>query len=193
MTTIYLMRHANSIYLDNITNEKFPLSEIGRKQAEEFSKKVSNFDICFSSKYDRAISTAKYFSDNIIITDKLNERKIGDLSNAPKTSWTIQLEDENFKLPGGENRKEVTERMVSFFNEVLEKYKDKKILMVSHGAAITFFLMNYCKLEDVDLETKRRHLTFNGKTVINDTIKNLDIFKLIFDDKKLINIELIRL
>jgi len=194
MTTIYLIRHADCIRSYDIPNDKLPLSEIGEIQAKKLCniEELSNIDICFSSEYERAISTAKYLSDNIIITDKLNERKIGNLDEASKTSWAIQLEDENFKLSGGESRKEVTKRMVSFFDEVLEKYKNKKIVMVSHGTAITFFLMNYCKLESIDLDTKKRHLTFNGKDVINDTIKNTDIFKLEYNDKKIVNIELIR-
>lgn len=208
MTTIYLLRHSESIGLNNITlyegiddqllNERLPLSPIGEERARELSnnKELDNIDVVFSSEYERAISTAKYIALNnnlkLIISKNLNERKIGDAKDYPKSFWVTQFEDENAKAPNGENRKEVTERFTSFINKVLKEYKNKRIVLVSHGTAITFLLMNWCNLVSVDLDSKARHLKFNEKDVINDNIGFLELFKLTFDDNSIIDIELIR-
>ena len=208
MTTIYLLRHSKSVKSDDLIfddeldeqtkNERIPLSPIGEEEAKRFSsnKELTNIDVIFSSEYERAKSTAKYIANNnnlkLIISKDINERKIGDAKDYPKTFWVTQFEDENAKVPNGESRKEVTERFTRFINRVLEEYKDKRIVLVSHGTAITFLLMNWCKLVNVQLENKVRHLTFNDKDVINDTIKNLDLFKLTFDGNNIVDVELVK-
>lgn len=208
MTTIYLLRHSKSIKseelmfedeLDEQTqNEKIPLSPIGEEEAKRFScnKELNNIDAIFCSEYERAISTAKYIATNnnlkLIISKDLNERKIGCANDYSKNFWVTQFEDENAKSPNGESRKEVTERFTRFINKILEEYKNKRIVLVSHGTAITFLLMNWCELVNVELEKKVRYLTFNGKDVINDNIKNLELFKLSFDGNTIINVELVK-
>lgn len=208
MTTIYLLRHSKSVKSDDLIfddeldeqtkNERILLSPIGEEEAKRFSnyEELTNIDVIFSSEYERAKSTAKYIANNnnlkLIISKDINERKIGDAKDYPKTFWVTQFEDENAKAPNGESRKEVTQRFTRFINRVLEEYKDKRIVLVSHGTAITFLLMNWCKLVNVQLENKVRHLTFKGKDVINDTIKNLDLFKLTFDGNNIVDVELVK-
>ena len=209
MTTIYLLRHSESIGLNNLIfndenndqliNEKLPLSPEGEEKARILSNnnELKNIDVVFCSEYERAISTAKYIAINnnlkLIISKSINERKIGNAKEYPKSFWITQFEDQNAKAPNGESRKEVSERFISFINKTLEQYKGKRIVLVSHGTAITFLLMNWCELVNVELETKIRHLTYKGKDVINDNIKFLELFKLSFDDENnIINIELIK-
>lgn len=206
MTTIYLIRHSESLGLNNINylselddqlkNERLPLSPIGEERAQKLSKitELQNIDVVFSSEYERAISTAKYISKNnnlvLNVTGNLNERKVGDASNLTKEFWLTQFEDEDAKAIGGESRKEVTNRMLDFIKKELKEYEGKRIVMVSHGTAITFLLMNWCELLDVDLETKKRHITFNKKDVINDAFNCPELFKLEFDnDFNLVSIE----
>lgn len=67
-----------------------------------------------------------------------------------------------------------------FMNEILNNYQDKKIAVVCHGAAIRFYLMNYCSLNE------------NIKLVYNDNILDFSspsIIKLTFDNLNLVNIE----
>ncbi len=208
MTTIYLLRHSKSVKSDDLIfeeeldeqtkNERIPLSSIGEEEAKRFSnnKELTNIDVIFSSEYERAKSTAKYIATNnnlkLIISKDINERKIGDAKDYPKTFWITQFEDENTKAPNGESRKEVTQRFTRFINRVLEEYKDKRIVLVSHGTAITFLLMNWCELVNVQLENKIRHLTFKGKDVINDNIKHLTLFKLTFDGNNIVDVELVK-
>lgn len=199
MTTIYLIRHSiPSEDKEKYSNEELPLSLLGEEKARLLSNtnELQDIDVLYSSSYKRAISTAKYISikNNIYIniTNKLNERKIGDISGISKSFWLTQLEDEDAKAIDGESRREVKDRMLDLINEILLKYKNKRIVLVTHATAITFLLMNFCELVSADLETKSRHLRFNDMDVINDSIRCPEIFKLSFNDTNLVDIKLIR-
>ena len=183
MTTIYLIRHSKSIGINNvkyetiledqIKNERLPLSPDGEELAKKISEydELKDIDVIYSSEYERAISTAKYISDKnellLHITNKLNERKMGDTKDIPKFFWSTQFEDENAKANGGESRKEVTKRMYDFLESILKEYKNKRIVLVTHATAISFLLMKWCELVDIDIDNKSRQLNFKGKEVIN--------------------------
>ena len=198
MTTIFLIRHSEPLKKVDITNEEIPLSLNGEIKAKELAdlEELMNIDIIYSSEYKRAISTAKYIAlknDLLLnISSKLNERILGDVNSVPKSFWLTQLYEEDSKAVGGESRKEVCERMLLFINYILDNYKDKRIVLVSHGAAITFLLMNWCRLVSASLETKSRHLVFNNKDVINGVMRFPEVFKLSFDGNDLFDIELIK-
>ena len=205
MTTLYLIRHSKPLKVNNdlndddlqIQNEKTCLSIEGEKIAGEIAnkKEFENIDVLFSSNYVRAIQTAKYIAEKnnleIYIVSDLGERKFGinDWSELPSDFERKQFLDENYKIGNGESRKEVCERMLEFINYILDNYKDKRVVLVSHGAAITFLLMNWCELVSASLETKSRHLTFNGKDVINGVMNCPDVFKLEFDGNELIDLK----
>lgn len=195
MTTIFLIRHSESLRSFDYINEEIPLSPNGELKAKELSdlEELSDIDLIYSSEYKRAISTARYIAleNNLVlnITDKLNERRLGDINSVPKSFWLTQLYDEDAKAIDGESRKEVCNRMLEFINYILDNYKDKRVVLVSHGAAITFLLMNWCELVSASLETKSRHLTFNGKDVINGVMNCPDVFKLEFDGNELIDLK----
>ena len=87
MTTIYFMRHSETLKYININNndslqiqnEKWPLTINGELIAREKSTQgeLANFDIVYSSNYVRAISTAKYFTkDKINIDDHLGKENL---------------------------------------------------------------------------------------------------------------------
>lgn len=200
MTTIYLIRHSiPSKDKEKYSNEELPLSLLGEEKARLLSNidELKDIDVLYSSSYKRALDTAKYISNknniDINITDRLNERKLGDSKKYPKSFWLTQLEDEDAKAPDGESRKEVSKRLLSLIDEILVKYKNKRIVLVTHASAITFLLMNFCTLVSANLETKSRHLIYKDKDVINDTIRCPEVFKLLFDeDNNLIDIKLIR-
>lgn len=200
MTTIYLIRHSiPSNDKEKYSNEELPLSLLGEEKARLLSNidELKDIDVLYSSSYKRALDTAKYISNknniDINITDRLNERKLGYSKNYPKSFWLTQLEDEDAKAPDGESRKEVSKRLLSLIDEILVKYKNKRIVLVTHASAITFLLMNFCTLLSANLETKSRHLIYKDKDVINDTIRCPEVFKLLFDeDNNLIDIKLIR-
>lgn len=195
MKTIYLVIHSEPAKNTEKANEEIPLSLNGENLAREMSEKIfkGNVDELWSSEYKRAFETAKFISKTnnnlkIFISANFNERKLGNTEGVPKEFWLEQLYKEDAKTKGGESRKEVTIRMLEGLKEVLSS-SSKTIVIVSHATAITYLLMNYCELKEAYLEGKKRHLTFNNQTVINDSFKTPEIFKLCFDEDKIISIE----
>lgn len=197
-TIVYLIRHSEQLKLDGIkniteeeqmSNEKIILSVEGEIKASNLSKidELQNIDVIWSSNYVRAISTAKYIAHknnlSINLDSNFNERKLGNLETLEKIdknkkySFTeSQLLDSNFKNLEGENRNEVTIRMTASLNKLLEDYSGKKIVVVSHGAAIKFLLMNWCTLNE------EHKLLYNNNLI---DLKSPSIVKLEFDEKKL--------
>ena len=201
MTTIYLMRH--SIALKNINNdynneslqlqnEKMPLSIEGEELASNISKEeeLQNIDVVISSNYVRAMSTAKYISNannvNLIVNSAFGERRFGINSwdELPTDFGLRQNNDENYKVGDGESQKEVRERVYRALIDVIDEYKDKRVVIVSHGSAILWLLKQWC-----DIDLKNKCIIFNDKLILYDNIFNCTTFKLEFDDKKLVNIE----
>ena len=201
MTTIYLMRH--SVALKNINNdynnyslqlqnEKMPLSIEGEELASNISKEeeLQSIDVVISSNYVRAMSTAKYISNannvNLIVNSAFGERKFGINSwdELPSDFGLRQNNDENYKVGDGESQKEVRERVYKALMEVIDKYKDKRIVIVSHGSAILWLLKQWCNVNLIE-----KYITFKDKVILEDNVFNCTTFKLEFDDKKLVNIE----
>ena len=202
MTEIYLIRHSlqlkdkgimNINETVQLTNEKIILSIEGEKEAERISKldEFKNIDVIWSSSYVRTKQTAKYFAKennlNINIDSRFNERRLGVLDEIKKNSNKYQhtfteeqLLNNNLKNIDGESMIEVKERMTKAINSILNDYKDKRVIIVSHGAAIKFYLMNYCSLnDDIKLRYADKILDFSSPSVI----------KLVFDNNKLIDIK----
>lgn len=205
MTTIYLIRHSKPMNMDikqianseslQIINEKNILSVEGEKRAEELSKipGLKNIDYVISSNYARAMATAKYIcrenNKDLNIVEDFAERKFGinDWSELPKDFGKRQFEDENYKIGNGESQKEVANRMYNALMDAVNKYQDKKIVIVSHATAITFLLMKLATYQD-------QKIVFNNKLIMDETFKwnAPEIFKLEFKKNNLINIENIK-
>ena len=203
-TIVYLIRHSEQLKIngiknieedDQINNEKIILSVEGENKARELSKReeLNNIDIIWSSNYVRAISTAKYiaYRNNleINIDSNFNERNLGNLETLKelgkdkKYSYTEeQLLDEKLKNINGENRVEVNKRMTNALSKVLKQNEGKNIVIVSHGAAIKFLLMNWCKLNN---ELK---LTYKNSII---DLKSPSLIKLEFNGMSLDNLRVI--
>lgn len=205
MTTVYLIRHSIRMPLNIIgtinTNqdkvilsEKIVLSSEGEKRAELLSKKqeLQNIDIVYTSNCVRTIETAKYIVEKqklkINIDERLNERK-----KEPYTKikdFKEQFYNEKFKPINGESRLDVEKRFNEVFEEAIKKHKNKRIIFFSHGYAIIFFLLKYCKLVEVkDDETIT--LEYKGKIIFDKKLNAPEVFKITLNNDEIINIELI--
>jgi len=194
LTTLYLVRHSEpfkslrgiedtneSVLFSNI---KSPLSVEGEHLAEQISNnsEFSNIDVVWSSNYVRAMTTAKYFAYRnglkVNISDKIGERihGINSWDELPIGFESRQFEDENYKLPHGESRKEVKERIIKFVINLLNENKNKRILIVGHSTATAFLLSNWCEISYSDNYRFKGHVIFDGKWNYCET------FKLEFDD-----------
>ena len=206
-TIVYLIRHSVRFNNENILqynttqnkvikNEKIILSVEGEKRAEILSneKELQNLDRVFTSNCVRTLQTAKYIIEKqnlkVNIDERFNERRSGKPNdNIVKDWWVKQYLDENYKTEGGENQKEVRERFTQAFYEVLNANKGKRIAIFSHGYAITFFLMTWCKFEH-NIEKDDIKLLFNNKIIFNKKINAPEVFKLEFNENnEIVNIQ----
>ena len=141
---IYIVRHGKTDW--NVLGKMqgctdIPLNKVGKKQAELVKTKITQkIDLCFSSPLKRAIETAKIITDiEPIIDERLIERKMGEFEGKStrlydsKKYWDFKL---NYNDRGVEPIQDLFERAQSFINELKEKYNDKTILIVSHGATV---------------------------------------------------------
>ena len=199
---VYLIRHSEQLKIKNeeekneqIKNEKIILSVEGEKKAEKLSKisQLQNIEQLWSSNYVRAISTAKYISKEnnieINISSKLNERKLGDLETLKKMAknkknsyTTEQLLNRKLKNKDGESCEEVSKRMKEKLQEIVENGPEN-IAIVSHGAAIKFYLSNFCRIDE------NINFIYNEKIIIKKIINSPDIIELTFSNNSLRNIE----
>ena len=154
---IYFVRHGQTP--DNIANvltgwTATPLTEKGIEQAKATAETLKNvkFDICFCSPLVRTKQTLdeiiKYHKNlPVIYDDRLKERNYGlatgksvDICNFKR--WSA--EDNNSIPLEIETINQMFDRVSAFYNEILTKYKDQNVLIVSHSgvARISHFYFN---------------------------------------------------
>lgn len=154
MTKLYLVRHGETEWnkaskIQGKTDTE--LSAEGIEQAHKLAKRLSNEDInlIFSSSLKRALRTAEiikeYKSCRIVKSDKYHEICLGpwegmtinEIEEKYSEHFRVYREDPaNFKLPGAETFLDLTERTYNEIINIVNKYDDKNILLVSHGTTI---------------------------------------------------------
>lgn len=206
-TIVYLIRHSDklskkiikeikSTQSSIIQEEKVILSIEGERRAKILSEQEELYKInyVYTSNCVRTLETAKYLLDKqnlkVTIDERFDERRVGIPNYKEYPDWYIrQYNDINFKTINGESQKEVRERFTEAFNEVIDKHKGKRIAIFTHGNAIKFFLLKWCKLECI-INDKIVHISYNGKMILDNELNAPEVFKLTLDDKlELINIE----
>lgn len=147
-TTVYLVRHADSIYTTDEMNR--PISERGRLDAIELWRKFKDIDVhkVYSSPYKRAIQTVegialdKNLAINLI--DDMRERKKidGKLDNFQENVKKL-WDNTSFKFIGGESNKEGQVRGVNAITNLLRENDGKSIVIGTHGDIMTLILNYY--------------------------------------------------
>lgn len=187
MTEVYFIRHAESDY-SNHDDVCRPLTVKGMQDRLLVSKYLCaiGIDIVFSSPFKRAVDTVQDFADNncfkIQCIDGFKERCIDsvwieDFMDFSKKQW----EDFSYKLSDGECLQEVQDRNISALKNILSKYKDKKIVIGSHGTALSTIINYYdssFRFEDFNEIRKLMpwivKFTFNNQVCLK--IEKIDIF-----------------
>lgn len=208
-TVVYLIRHSEVTPKSNIknismnddkqiTNEKAFLSVSGEKKAEEMSKikELQNIDAVYSSSYDRSLQTAKYIAqeNNTIINvdDRLNERKLGDMTGIDGMEFhRMQVKDFDYKLPGGESLNETKKRIVEAMKNILMFETGNRVAVVSHSTALTCLLSAWC-------ESGRNYndeiiLTYEDETIVDGHWSAPMIFRVSFDGMTVTDIKFINI
>lgn len=200
MTTIYFMRHSEVLKSQNINNsdslqlqnEKWILTQNGEEIAKEKSEisELKNFDSVYASNYVRAISTAKYFTNNEVkIEESFGERKFGinNWDELPSNFGEKQFKDFDYKLENGESINEVILREENALTEILQKHKGEKVLIVGHSTALASLFSKWCEISYTG------PYKYNGKEFFDGKWNYCETFRLEFDDENnLVSIENIK-
>jgi alpha-ribazole phosphatase/probable phosphoglycerate mutase len=143
MTTIIFEAHGttfdNEQHLSSGWND-VELSPLGIEQSKEMGERYrdDHFDAIFCSDLKRAYNSAEIaFGDKwpIIKDVRLRECNYGDYtqhsSEEVDTQKPLRITE---PFPNGESYEETTARMKSFLEDLLQNYKDKRVMIIGHRA-----------------------------------------------------------
>lgn len=150
---LYVIRHGQTMCnVENKYNCRLDedINEVGIKQAENAREKVRDMDIglIICSPMKRTMHTCEIINVNnvpVVYDNRLMERIGGVLTNTAIDDYYFTDYYNYYStniLEGLESLPELFNRVHSFIDEVKEKYKEKNILLVTHGAvarAIQFY------------------------------------------------------
>ena len=151
------------------------LNDTGKKQAEETGILIKNehIDLVITSPLKRAKETAqiinKNFEADIIEDDRLMERCFGKSEGLTKAERNeLKIENPNVEYVWDYNKnvdfnemekmKDFCKRIYEFLDEILEKYKGKNILLVTHGGVtvvIKCYFMKFPLEQFVDRDSMK--------------------------------------
>jgi len=181
MNNIYfLLRHGQamsnikkivSFWPEKIHN---PLTDKGKKQIQKLipELKKENIDLIFSSDLLRTKQTAGIIADSLDLKIKFDKRlreiefKGFNGGNLKELEDFLQNKKEKFTKESlkTESYKHLRTRVKEFVNYIEKKYKNKKILIISHGANLLIFQAVKEKLSpDETIKHKSRLLLKTGE------------------------------
>lgn len=147
-TSFYFVRHAEPNYdnHDDLTRE---LTAKGLRDSIQVTNFLSHqaIDVIYSSPFKRAIDTVKHFADSVNLPIHLEERFrerridsvwIDDFDTFTQKQWS----DFSYKLKDGESLGQVQKRNIEAIESLLDKHRGQKIVVGSHGTALST-IVNY--------------------------------------------------
>lgn len=149
-TYIYMVRHGES---PKEGNEKVRgLTEKGYLDAKRVTNilKDEEIDVVVSSPYLRSILTveplAQQIGEEMLVLEDLKERIFSSGNNRVSDKELIPILEKsfaepNFSLEGGESNAECQERAIKVLKELLETFRDQKIVIGTHGAVMTLMMV----------------------------------------------------
>lgn len=188
---IYVIRHGQTDW--NVAglyqgHSDIPLNNNGITQASILNETLKDihFDAVFSSPLSRAYNTAKICLSNrnipIIINNNLIERSFGELEGHSSSEFNDCSNDllldysqnySNYKI---EPIRDLFKRVFAFLDSLIETYKYKNVLLVTHSA-ITIAIE--CYFNGIPKDTKLIDLALgNGKYRNYHTVKETDYEKI---------------
>ncbi|MCC2378528.1 histidine phosphatase family protein [Bacillus wiedmannii] len=183
-TYIYMVRHGESSKLEGSERTR-GLTEKGSLDAHRVTDilKTEGIDTFISSPYKRAVltieKTANFYGKEILIYENLKECMFssGDQVISDKEVYPLvkkMFSNPDFILMEGESYKDCQRRVVKVLKEILMDFQGQKIVIGTHGLVMTL-MMNY-----FDKQYGFEFLIHTSKP---------DIYKLEFNDEKLLNVE----
>ena len=141
---LYIARHGQTIW--NAQNKVCGITDVGltdkgREQAKALALAVvdKNINVIITSPLKRAIETSKIVSDlctvPMEVDDRLIEQSYGIYEGVDRKDEAFLNNKRNFayKYPNGESMMQVAHRVYGLIEEIKDKYKDRNVLIISHG------------------------------------------------------------
>jgi len=166
---LYLLRHTEIYNPDNIDYYRtdLELSKEGKEHAKELVKELGKhrYDVIFVSPMKRTRQTIKPFlktlkNPKVIYEDLIIERHTGEFNGKyPKNCFLDyclknNLNRVSFRPKGGESLLDVTKRAKKFLDFIKKNYKDKSVLVVSHGNVLRCLEGLVKKIDPMDFYNK---------------------------------------
>ena len=148
----------------------YPLSATGieqtRKTARFLKDNGYNFDVIFTSPFERALNTVKIIAEQfpsakLIIEERIREKEFGiadgltsdELKKYFPHEYARKQKEKKYyyRPPGGESYPDVNLRLWSFLNTLVREYSQTNVLVVSHSAVMLCFRKLLEKFNEVDL------------------------------------------
>ena len=162
---IYVTRHVQTDW--NVQGKTqgradIELNEVGIKQAKQTKEELKNIDIdlIICSPLKRAKKTAEIINEGrnipIIFDDQIIERNFGEFEGEKIKFDEFWDYNAHPRYQRAETIQEIISRISNFLDKIKEEYKDKNVLLVTHGGvsiAINCYfkgipedgkLINYC-------------------------------------------------
>ena len=173
-----------------------PLSIEGEVLARDLAlmEDLNDTTLIYSSMASSSLGTAKYLAERInkkiMIEEKLNDCKIGELGNKSlKMIGFMQEHDFDIKLNKGESLNEVGNRIEKVIHKIIYLNNNRKTVVFTHRRTMLGYLIKHGKpgynLDDNLI------VEFNDRVIYNEEVKDVDIIKLTFQNKDLVDIEAI--
>ncbi|HEY1752342.1 MAG TPA: histidine phosphatase family protein [Caulobacteraceae bacterium] len=152
MTTLILVRHAQSAPDPGKPERDWPLSERGRRQADELAAALAELGVeaLASSPYVRAVDTLRPYAEAkalpIAVDEDLRERTLGgwipDMEELEQAIGRMHA-DPDYCLDGGETGRACTARFEAALARVAAAHPGRTIAVGSHGGVIGHILSRH--------------------------------------------------
>ena len=125
------------------SNSKYHLTEKGKKQVEVAAEKLKKdkIDVIIHSDVKRTVEAAHIVAKILGVKDvfadsRIHELNVGVFDDRPVREYHAYYSSmaEKFvkAVPQGESLNDLKKRLMDFMRDIDEKYKNKKILLISH-------------------------------------------------------------
>jgi len=147
----------------------FPLTKRGIWQAKKIAQglKSKNIDFIISSSIQRCRETAqiisKIINKPVFFDDRLKEINPGIFESKSIIRYAMYFRSQKerfYKRPkSGESREDVKKRIAEFYKEIIERYPNKNIFIISHGDPLRLLQGVILRLSDEDIIKRKDELT----------------------------------
>lgn len=182
-TFVYMVRHGES---PKEGNEKTRgLTEKGYLDAQRVTDimKDEEVDVVVSSPYVRSILTveklAQQIGQEVLVFEDLKEKVFSSGDNRVSDKELVPLLkksffESTFSLEGGESNAQSQKRAIKVLKELLDTFRDKKVVIGTHGAVMTLMMGYFDSTYDLSF--------------LHSTSKP-DIYRMEFNEKELVNVQ----